>query len=348
VPQQDHNAPVPLIERFKRLMLQHLRAESIDALITPENDVEGLQRADYLLAGRSVIVEQKALETDPNEKIEAEVDRLSSRDDWPLFFGKVELSTITRQLPDGDEIMMRVFTKISRSVENAFKSADKQIRDTRQLLKMPPSTPGMLVLLNERIETIGPDVIKHRIGQLLHARNQDGSRRYPNVGLVMLFTEAHVLLDEDKKGGRAPVMTFEGPSATPKLMETAHNIVRAWAAAHGWNVEQEDPAVLEAIERRSNWEKALAPQMKRHEVWRLKYRSDRYLRELTDENLLAHGRRLIVVMTPHYLIGGVKLAPEALMKLTEGWTHFLEEAAIRGLDLKRLGPMPMQSEVKRD
>src|SRR5688572_28114463 len=102
-----------LVDRFERLMVERLGAEKIDTLVTPANDVPGLQRADYLMAGRSIIVEQKALESDPQGKIDAEVEGLSARDDWPLFYGRAQLSDVTRNMPDGDRIMQRVFTKVS-------------------------------------------------------------------------------------------------------------------------------------------------------------------------------------------------------------------------------------------
>jgi hypothetical protein len=41
-------------------------------------------------------------------------------------------------------------------------------------------------------------------------------------------------------------------------------------------------------------------------------------------------------MTPHFLEGGHKLPFEQVAQFMEGWTHFLEEAEIRGLDLKKM------------
>jgi hypothetical protein len=41
-------------------------------------------------------------------------------------------------------------------------------------------------------------------------------------------------------------------------------------------------------------------------------------------------------MTPHFLKDGQKLPFEQVAQFMEGWTHFLEEAKIRGLDLKKM------------
>lgn len=42
------------------------------------------------------------------------------------------------------------------------------------------------------------------------------------------------------------------------------------------------------------------------------------------------------LMTPHFLKDGHKLPFEQVAQFMEGWTHFLEEAKIRGLDLRKM------------
>jgi hypothetical protein len=89
----------------------------------------------------------------------------------------------------------------------------------------------------------------------------------------------------------------------------------------------------------SKLEKENQDRMPRHDWWRKQYRNNRYLDSLSDEALLSHGSRLLSVMTPHFLKDGYKLPFEQVAQLMEGWTHFLEEAKIRGLDLKKM-PKP--------
>jgi hypothetical protein len=41
-------------------------------------------------------------------------------------------------------------------------------------------------------------------------------------------------------------------------------------------------------------------------------------------------------MTPHFLVGGKKLPTAKVAELMERWTHILEEAEYRRLDMKKL------------
>jgi hypothetical protein len=41
-------------------------------------------------------------------------------------------------------------------------------------------------------------------------------------------------------------------------------------------------------------------------------------------------------MTPNFLQGGQKLPFEVIAEFMEGWTHFLEECNLRGLDLRKM------------
>jgi hypothetical protein len=88
--------------------------------------------------------------------------------------------------------------------------------------------------------------------------------------------------------------------------------------------------------RLSELEKEDQDRMPRHELWRKQYRNKRYLNTLSDEAVLVHGAKLLSFMTPHFLKDGQKLPFEQVAQFMEGWTHFLEEAKIRGLDLKKM------------
>ena len=76
-----------LADRFREFMAQYPGVERIDDLAPGGNG----KRADYLLDNRSVILELKSLETDVRPKIDRMVEALSAREDWPLFYGSVQL-----------------------------------------------------------------------------------------------------------------------------------------------------------------------------------------------------------------------------------------------------------------
>lgn len=64
-----------LRERFESFIRTFDGCEVVDELLHRQH-LEGLKRADYLLQGRSIILEQKVLEGDPASKPQRFVDRL--------------------------------------------------------------------------------------------------------------------------------------------------------------------------------------------------------------------------------------------------------------------------------
>jgi hypothetical protein len=134
--------------------------EVIDELPIPDEFNEE-KRADYLLADRKVIIELKTLGSDQKYKVNEELDKHRDRDDFPLFYGEQELSKILKLLPDGQKINSRIFYKISRSIESAFRDDNKQIRSSKQIFDCPNAS-SLLVLLNQNIDVLSPEVISYR------------------------------------------------------------------------------------------------------------------------------------------------------------------------------------------
>jgi hypothetical protein len=76
--------------------------------------------------------------------------------------------------------------------------------------------------------------------------------------------------------------------------------------------------------------------LSRHEIWRLTYRKAPYLRHLSETEFLAHTGRVLSSFVPHFIKGRVKLPHEKVLELLIAWTHALEEAEFRRLDMKKL------------
>ena len=71
-----------LKERFEAFVPTLEGFESIDYLLMG-NDYAGKQRADYLLNGRTIIIEQKSLEQNPTDKPQKFVERLANEQRLP-------------------------------------------------------------------------------------------------------------------------------------------------------------------------------------------------------------------------------------------------------------------------
>ncbi len=77
-------------------------------------------------------------------------------------------------------------------------------------------------------------------------------------------------------------------------------------------------------------------EMPRHQTWRRQYETEPYLRHLCDDAVLAHGGALVQKLMPHFIKDGPGYAAEVVMPLMEQFTHFLEEASFRALDLRKM------------
>lgn len=74
----------------------------------------------------------------------------------------------------------------------------------------------------------------------------------------------------------------------------------------------------------------------RHELWRREYRNNPYLRELVKPDFLAHAGGIMSSLALHFLKDQKKLPEAEALQLMIGWTHVLEEAKFRRLDMREL------------
>lgn len=326
-----------LNDRFKAFLAQLPSAESIDEIRLPPGFSEE-KRADFFVEDRKVVVELKSLESDPEQKIHEEIAKHRHRDEFPLFYGEMEVNKVLKHLPDGQAIMQKMFEKISRSIEQSFRSADRQIKSTKSIFDLPDAL-GLLILLNEDLSVLSPEIVSQKVSLLLTRKEQNGSFHYKDVASVLVVFENYIL--KDQRGNKLqPSIGVDGPSAEGKVEFAAilDDIQHAWATYNKIpllkgktnRISDSDFMLLAEMEQQQEQSKP------RHEIWRQRYRDAPYLRSLADDAVLSHGARLFSLMAPSFLKGGTKMPAESMAQFMEGWTHFLEEVRIRGLDLKRM------------
>jgi hypothetical protein len=135
-------------EQFERTLDDF---EEIDSLLKGR-DPPGKRRADYLFSNRSIIVEQKALETDPIEKQRRYLDRLRSENriiGWGTFaLDKDDFY----KLQDGEKLYRALLDKTTSGIEGIASLADKQTRDTREIFGIP-NAARILMILNEAAQS---------------------------------------------------------------------------------------------------------------------------------------------------------------------------------------------------
>lgn len=327
---------ISLEDRFKLFMKSVSFAESIDDLLAGKQ-YKGKQRADYLLFNRKVIVELKNLAEDTSSKVGEEIDKHRDREDFPLMYGQSDLQKILKHLPDGEHINRRIHRNLTRSIEKGIRSADKQFVDTKDILTLSDSI-GLLMVLNQNIEVFSLEVVLSRLSQHL-CSSSPSSPRVENVDFVWFISESHV--------GVVPNI----PNAFPSILLTSPNskqhtcftplferLQLEWARFNNLPLVQLDVANPSDVSFRSAKveEPKTTTEIRRQEAWTRQYEMNPHLRQLSDEQVIVHGRQVFMTLTPYFLKGGPRIPMEQLEPLLISWNDFLQEASYRGLDLSQM------------
>lgn len=204
--------------------------EDVDVLLK-DNDPQGKKRADYLFAGRSIIVEQKTLEIDPKDKPQKFMDRLMEQGRF-IAFGRVSTQSIFDKLPDGKKLYRKLIHKITAVIESDVSSADKQTRDTREIFGIP-NAAGILVLLNQSAEILEPPLINYRLHQLFKRDEISGGVRYPHNDVVIVISELHPILIGAAKFHRIEIYTNSVTTNRSSALAFANILRQRWAAFNG-------------------------------------------------------------------------------------------------------------------
>jgi len=197
-----------LKERFERFVTSFEDFEKIDALLKPDTP-HGKDRADYLLWNRKIIVEQKSLgATDPTDAIQRFYDS-KLKDDGSIIYGTVPITPIFARRSDGQKLHHNLVLRLSRLIERDVKKADNQTMDTREIFSIPDST-GVLVLLNDQVKILTPQMIHYRLSEVFRRKTDDGGLRYPNNNGVILICETPAR--NPAEGILAHMMAFISPN----------------------------------------------------------------------------------------------------------------------------------------
>ncbi|MCO6413348.1 MAG: hypothetical protein J5I92_11425 [Thiogranum sp.] len=330
-----------LEDRFKAFLGERDASESLDA---PSFDalLANGKRADFLLDDRRIVLELKFLQANPEYKVEERLGPHRDRPDFPVFYWDADLNEVLRHLPDGEDIRREISNAVTRSIQGALEKADDQIRATKTALNIPDAC-GVAVILNERIGMLAPDLVTAKSSEILLKR-KEGQIRYRDIAYVWIISESHRLsCDEDS--GNASTILLAGPMADAHASagDYLSSLMEQWAQFLGVRFvslgehENFDKLTFEErpVEPPKTTENLFLP---RHEIWRQAYRNHPYLRSLSEADFLQHTARVFATMTPHFIKGGRKLSDSAIADLMEGWTHALEEAKHRRVDMRKLQP----------
>ncbi len=268
-------------------------AEYIDEMeLTPEQ--KRARKADFLLDNRQIICELKSLKTDTKGKVEKVLEPHKQRPEWPIFFGSVEVHKILKHLPDGDRVNRQIFDAVTSAIKDLVRSANDQIRQTKKTFGLP-SAGGMLVILNEFIDILSPDVIAYKVNELLRKRTPDGKPQFQEINAVWVINESHYTqMTPELQAIPALIMTNAIPDPV-NVTDYINSLQPKWAEYHGVPFITVEGGVLDEIKFESvnKKEERAGGKIPRHEMWRRQYRRRPYLRSLSKQELIEYFDRLM-------------------------------------------------------
>jgi hypothetical protein len=317
--------------RFQRFMLQLPSVEGIDGIDLSVEERKN-RIADYFGLGRSVIFEQKCINQDQSDKIQSEVELHSKEDYYPHFYGERDIDLILEKFPDAENVKRRIYSKITKLLEDYLSSANKQIKSTSRLFNLT-SHSGVLIILNDKVKVLSPEIISSRVAQRLKEKDSKGILRFNEIAYVLLISETHLY-----KGQVPTALQIEAPGAvncSKKVSEYLDYIVYSWALFNGGSLDR-----LEGTNNFfNNLEEKPEPaptRVTRSEERRIWYQKKRYMKNWSDDTVLEASAKLIENIKPFVMKDGPKMPMNELADMILAFGDFIEESNYRGLDLKDL------------
>lgn len=328
------DAPRDLVQLFVDLVREIPGAEWVDDLrgMLPHSLFEG-EHGDFLLDRRSIIGELKSLETDTRHKIDPILEPLRTSPDWPQFFGSWNVEEVLATMPGGAEVMRRIEKAVTSAIPGIVRKANRQIAETKRVLELG-SAEGFLVVLNAGLELLSPRTIAEKIIDCLKEDKQPGRPKFRHIQHALVISESHVIVTRSGDP-RLPLLSIRGRGASDRGTRSASALMQAWARRTGLPMVPGETAEGARLETASEY-RARSQSAPLHEIWRREYRRHRTLQQLSDEELLTHGARVVAKVR----IGksGKIEMPEDPLPMGREFTEFLEEIRFRRIPLQRWGP----------
>ncbi len=308
-------ALTPEIERFIKGALSGV------SLDTP--DVSEDLRPDWSCLNGLLAIEVKTLEGDAEERIENLNEKFRKREDWPLFYGKMPLDKVLAHTSEPEKLNLEALDRMGRPIRTHLKKANTQLLAHQERFQRK-NLVRIVWLINEDHPIYDPQSTAFVMAKTLR---REGPQNGPLAGIdaVLYITQRHA----QPIDGRVafPIVIMFGPGCRDDEWKRliVQEVVRRWADWQGLPYYDEKPK----LDRFSTLE-AIPQKMKRHELWRLQYRRNRYMRELSADALRDRFDEVIALqlLASHR---ASPLRPPESAQLMELFTHVLEESNHRGM-----------------
>lgn len=295
----------------------------------------GVKIADYMFFDGKAVVELKTLTVDPKEKILASAKPLMESDEFPLIFGDYDLDTAIRNMPGGKSHLDKVFSNATRMVETVLRNAKRQIASSKRLLSLDPDTPGIVLILNDTIESIPVSQLVDRFNFRLSGDGKDPGR-FSDIDFIILIQTTYRMEKEGEGSMLLPAFIISNDFNEHRhhsVEQDIQNFLRAWAYSQGHNYGS--TSEISGIQFENNNDTPANPQSLQ-ELVEKQYRVNRYMRKWSERRLINHGKDVIEKILPIVVKGTeIPLDPDSHLYIKQ-FIELLEEGRIRGFDLRKV------------
>lgn len=327
-----------LEERFVKFIRNLKSAEIVDELKLSQEQNQA-KKPDFFFNERQFIGEMKSIKTDMEPKVQAILDKYKDRPEFPIFFGEWDSNKILKYFPDRDSINKEMLLAATSALEAHVEKANRQIREAKKSFSIINSE-GILIILNDCVEVLTPDLMVYKIHQLLNKKDQLGKTRYSHVSIVWIISEVHTLKTEMGQELLPCIVVVNDNSSS---YQEANNYVnwlqRKWAEFNKIPFVKSNSVEI-PLSKFSKRKKLNSPEMiPRSEMWQKQYLRSPYLRHLSKEELLKYFEKIYSETMPAFLRGShEKPSQEKVHQLMERHTHLMEEINYRGIDFREFSP----------
>ncbi len=298
------------------------------------NQPTNVKMADYLFFHGRAVTELKTLKIDPKEKILSQAKPAMDSVDFPLIFGDYDLEAAIKMMPEGQATMNRIFAKATTVVEGICRQARDQIASTKKHLGLDPETPGILLVLNDAVESIPVARLVDRFNFWLEGGNEKRSDRFSHIDFVVLIQTTYRVKNLKDRMVPAFIIYNEcNPHRHHRVEKDIHEFIQSWAHSQGFHHTTAQD--VHDLKFEPDWPSVPPPKTRQEHVEH-RYRQNRYLQALTEEEFIQYGCKVTGRMTSIVLIGGPKPSDETAMLFMTRFAEFLEECRLRSFDLKKV------------
>lgn len=326
-----------LEERFTEFVRNLQSAEVVGDLHLSQEQQHS-KKPDFFFFERQFIGEMKSIKKNMEPKAQAILEKHKDRSEYPVFFGQWNSGKILQHLPDGESINEGIFYAITSALEDNVEKANRQIRETKKVFRISESQ-GVLIIINDSVGILSPDLIVHKIHQLLNKKTSSGDARYPHIAVVWIVSETHILkTDLGQELLPSIVVVNDYASGYQEASDYVKWLQRKWASFN--NIPFIEGGLNLKNAGFSKRKEINSPEIvRRSDMWRKQYSQVPYLRHFSKKQLLEYSQQLWLEILPAFIRGAhEKPSQETVFELTEKQTHLIEEINYRGIDFREFSP----------